>query len=109
LTSVGAAKTECELCFGGRDRDCTFKCIQQTGWAGHLQIYENAQLTSLDALEGLTSVGGDLWITYNDQLASIDGLGSVTRVGGGKIVEIEMNDMLPDILSLQELQAYVTS
>ena len=49
----------------------------------------------------------DLQINDNPLLSSLDGLESVSQVGGS--VEIELNDILPDILSLEELQAYITS
>merc|ERR1711937_742280 len=65
------------------------------------------QLTSLVGLEGLTSVGGSLYINDNPLLSSLDGLESVAQVGGS--VEIENNDILPEILSFEELQAYITT
>merc|ERR1711937_397674 len=73
----------------------------------YLSISNNDQLTSLAGLESLTSVGEVLEINNNPALSSLDGLGSVAQVGGS--VEIEQNDILPDILSLEELQTYITS
>ena len=38
---------------------------------------ENPSLVSIDALTGLSSIGGELQIIDNDALTSLDGLGSL--------------------------------
>jgi len=49
---------------------------------GDLYIYDNASLTNLGGLANLTSVGDELYIGINTALANIDGLANLTSVGG---------------------------
>ena len=53
-----------------------------TSVGGDLYIYENAALTNLGGLANLTSVGDELYIGINTALANIDGLAKLTSVGG---------------------------
>lgn len=52
-----------------------------TSIGGDLVIEENSALQSLDGLVNLTSVPGRLYISSNDALTNIDGLGNLTSVG----------------------------
>lgn len=49
--------------------------------SGFFMIMFNPQLTSLDALANLQTIGGD-FLVYNEQLTSYEGLHNVTTVGG---------------------------
>ena len=73
-------------------------------WA--LQISGNSALTNLDGLSSLTSIVGDLYIFDNDVLANIDGLSSLTSIGGN--FDIYRNDALTNIDGLSSLTS-VTS
>ena len=42
----------------------------------------SSDITNLDGLANITSVGGDLDIYYNDALTNLDGLANLTSVGG---------------------------
>ena len=48
----------------------------------YLWIRNNALLTTLTGLDGITTVGGDLKIYNNAQLTDLAGLDSITTVGG---------------------------
>ena len=63
-----------------------------TSIGGGVVISSNDALTSLDGLSSLTSVGGDLRISQNFLLTSLDGLSSLTSVGGGLHI-IENTDL----------------
>jgi UDP-3-O-[3-hydroxymyristoyl] glucosamine N-acyltransferase len=67
---------------------------------GNVQIYGD-NITNLNGLVGVTSVGGDLFIESNDSLISIEGLGSVNSVGGD--LYIGYNDALPHLTGLNNL------
>ena len=55
-----------------------------TSVGGDLEAYQrgNGALTNLDGLANLTSVGGYLDIYGNDALTNLDGLANITSVGG---------------------------
>src|SRR5690606_11901415 len=53
-----------------------------TSVGGYLDIYSNSNLTNLDGLSNLTSVGGYLYISSNSSLTNLDGLSNLTSVGG---------------------------
>jgi hypothetical protein len=53
-----------------------------TSIGGYLNLYDNPVLASLTGLENLTSIGGFLRIFYNDSLTSLTGLGSLAFIGG---------------------------
>ena len=52
-----------------------------TSVGGGLYIYTNAALTNLGGLAKLTSVGGDLYIYTNAALTNLGGLAKLTSVG----------------------------
>merc|ERR1711977_627442 len=54
---------------------------------GDLSIWNNPQLTSLSGLEGLTRVSGNIYVEGNTNLASLTGLANLERVGGRLILE----------------------
>ncbi len=53
-----------------------------TSIGGNLNIINNDALSSLTGLEGVTSIGGDLYIRNNDALTSLSGLEGLTSIGG---------------------------
>ena len=53
-----------------------------TSIGGDLRIYFNAYLTSLTGLDNVTFIGGYLWIGGNDALTSLTGLENLTYAGG---------------------------
>jgi hypothetical protein len=53
-----------------------------TSVGGDLYIYNNDVLANLDGLESLTSVGGELDISGNGLLTNLNGLANITSVGG---------------------------
>ena len=54
-----------------------------TSVGGQLWIQDNAALTNLDGLANITgSVGGELYIFNNAALTNLDGLANITSVGG---------------------------
>merc|ERR1712078_167650 len=74
-----------------------------------LSIWDNPELTSLDGLQGLTTIGGDLDIDSNDQLTSLDGLQGLTSIVDSSDcqpctgeIEIKRN---PSLLSLDALES----
>lgn len=71
-----------------------------TSVGGDLQIHYNAVLTDINGLANLTSVGGLLHIEYNAALTNIDGLTNLTNVGW---LYIEYNAVLTDINGLANL------
>jgi hypothetical protein len=68
---------------------------------GNLRIEGNASLTSLSGLDNLTSVGGNLWISYNDSLSNLTGLEELSYVGG--FFEILSNYALTSLNGLEGL------
>ncbi len=67
---------------------------------GGLLIEYNNALTSLNGLENLASIGGNLRIYYNEALASLTALQNLTSVVG---VDISYNDVLPGLTGLEGL------
>jgi hypothetical protein len=70
------------------------------------------QLTNLDGLDQLNTVGGWVWISANDQLADADGLGNLGVIGGqlklghlyiGGSVDADGNPLLADLGGLAAL------
>jgi len=53
-----------------------------TSVGGNLYIANAAVLTNLDGLGGITSVGGNLYIYNAAALTNLDGLGGITSVAG---------------------------
>lgn len=66
-----------------------------------LAIYNNDQLENLNGLVGITSVGGDLLIGMNDLFTEINGLGNITVIGGA--LEIFSNDLIQNIQGLSNV------
>lgn len=69
-----------------------------TSIGGYLNLYDNPVLYSLSGLDNLTSIGGYLRIFYNDALTSLTGLESLTSIGGnldlvGNASLISLTDM----------------
>ena len=57
-----------------------------TSLGGRLIISSNSALTNLDGLANLISVGGDLTIGSNAALTNLNGLASLASVGGWLII-----------------------
>ncbi|RIV69885.1 hypothetical protein [Flagellimonas aequoris] len=68
-----------------------------------LIIYDNDNLGNLDGLSNLTSIQGDLTINFNDVFTNIDGLGNLISVTGD--IEIAGNDSLQNIQGLSNLES----
>jgi len=66
-----------------------------------LRIRFNDTLTSLTGLDNLTSIGGDLWIDVNHALTSLTGLDNVTSIG--EDLRIRNNDALIGLTGLESL------
>ena len=67
----------------------------------YLAIYNNDQLESLNGLSGITSIGGDLLVGMNDLFTEIDGLSNITTIGGA--LEIYSNDLLQNIQGISNV------
>ena len=67
----------------------------------YLTVANTTDITNIEALANLTSVGGDLYIGSNADLANIEGLANLTRVGG--YLEISDNGLLTNIEALANL------
>ncbi|MFP6591312.1 MAG: hypothetical protein VCE12_12400 [Candidatus Latescibacterota bacterium] len=72
-----------------------------TSIGGDLRIRFNGVLTSLDALENLSHIGDGLWIRFNDHLPSLQGLDNLTGIRGDR--HISFNDELASIEALSGL------
>jgi hypothetical protein len=70
-----------------------------TSIGDYLFIQFNDALTSLSGLENVTSIGNLLWIRYNISLTSLSGLENVTSIGGD--LEISGNDVLTNLNGLE--------
>jgi len=70
-----------------------------TSIGGYFRIRNNDALTSLTGLEGLTSIGGYLTIHNNSELTSLTGLEGVTSIGGW--LGISGNDALSSLTGLE--------
>jgi hypothetical protein len=72
-----------------------------TSIGGNLRIEGNPILADLKGLSNLTSVDGSLVISWNDEIASLTGLENLTYVGGG--LEIYNNGRLISLKGLENL------
>ena len=70
---------------------------------GSLVIQQSFALTNLTGLDNLTSIGGGFWIENNYTLASLTGLENLTSIGGNLF--IFDNGLLTDINGLDNVQA----
>jgi hypothetical protein len=73
-----------------------------TSIGGYLTITYNTSLTNLSGLENLTSIGGTLSIESNNVLTNINGLASLTSVGGSGLW-INSNPVLTSLAGLENL------
>jgi len=73
-----------------------FNCTEVTGTL-NIRPYPNPSndITNLDGLLGLTSVGGELLIDFNTALTNVDGLSGLTSVGGH--LRIGLNNVLTNV------------
>ena len=60
-----------------------------------------SNISNLNGLNVLTSIGGNLNIEYNDALSSLTGLGNLTSIGG--YLKLFGNDSLTSLTSLESL------
>jgi hypothetical protein len=72
-----------------------------TSIGSDLTIYMNEALTNLTGLEGLAFVGGDLTINGNLYMTNLTGLDNLTSIGGSLI--IYWNDSLTSLTGLENL------
>ncbi len=70
---------------------------------GNLIIRNNSQLTNLDGLSNLTEIGGNLIIRNNSQLTNLDGLSNLTEIGGD--LDIYNNSQLTNLDGLSALES----
>jgi len=68
---------------------------------GYLRIQSNDRLLSLEGLDNLISIRGDLTISYNDSLLSLSGLGSLESIEGS--FAIHSNQRLASLEALSSL------
>ena len=78
-----------------------------TSIGGYLWIDDNAALTSLTGLENITSIGGDLVIYANNALTSLTGLENLTSIGG--VLDITYNSALTSLTGLESLTSIDSS
>jgi len=72
-----------------------------TSIGGDMLIFSNYALTNIDGLSNLTTIGGKLNIWHNLELTNIDGLSGLSLVGGD--LEIENNNELENLDGLSSL------
>ena len=72
-----------------------------TSIGGHLYISGNPQLTNIAGLQNLTSIGETLVILQHSQLTNIDGLQNLSSIGGG--LTIQSNAKLMEFCGLKLL------
>lgn len=77
-----------------------------TSIGGSLYMGSNSQLTNLNGLSSLTSVGGAIYISSNSKLTDLDGLSSLESINGA--LYIDQNNQLTDISALQNLSGIQT-
>ncbi len=69
----------------------------------YLLIFSNGALISLTGLDNVTSIGGDLWIHCNDVLTNLSGLDDLESIGGE--LWIYYNNVLPNLSGLDSLES----
>ena len=69
--------------------------------SGALIIRFSTDITNLDGLENITSVGNELYIIDNDALTNLNGLANITSVGG--YLEITGNAALTNLDGLANI------
>ena len=74
-----------------------------TSIGGNLEIGYNIGLTNLTGLDNLITIGGNLWIYANFELTSLSGLENLTSIGGE--LGIVANILLTNIAELDNLDA----
>ncbi|HRJ16579.1 MAG TPA: hypothetical protein PLI34_16395, partial [Saprospiraceae bacterium] len=74
---------------------------------GNMECIDNPLLNDLTGLSALTSIGGYLNITLNPQLTSLNGLGALASVGD--FIDINSNAALANLDGLQNLGSISTS
>jgi hypothetical protein len=74
-----------------------------TSIGGELKFEQNYFLTSLAGLENLTTIGESLSIEYNTVLINLSGLNHVTSIGGG--LYVEHNISLTSLFGLDNVTA----
>lgn len=68
---------------------------------GDLRIIQNPLLNSLSGLDSLNTIGGQLWLIENPALATLSGLESLTSVGDN--IELWTNNSLTNLAGLDGL------
>lgn len=72
-----------------------------TSIGGYLEITSNPVLTNLTGLINLTSIGSHLYIRSNNNLNGLTGLNNLSQVG--EHLEISDNDAITNLVGLEEL------
>jgi len=74
-----------------------------TSVGGYLEISSNSALTNLNGLSNLSSISGDLYFNSNNSLTNIDGLSNLASVGG--LDRLVSNPALTNIDPLSNLSS----
>lgn len=106
--SAGAKSVECSSENYQLSSQAEVDALGATGCqivVGNLDIW-GSDITNLDSLRSITSVGQNLYIRYNASLASLNGLSSLTNVG--RKLELSRNDILTNIDGLSGITSVET-
>ena len=74
------------------------KAIQGNVWIG---VFVQTNITNLQGLSGITSIGGSLEVSLNDALSILSGLESLTAIGGD--LWIQTNNAMTSLTGLEGL------
>ncbi|MBK8699747.1 MAG: T9SS type A sorting domain-containing protein [Saprospiraceae bacterium] len=71
----------------------------------HLNIFSCSNLPNLNGLNNITSIGGELSVWASGNLTSMSALSNVTHIGG--LIQIGFNNQLPNLNGLQNVTSTV--
>ena len=109
----GVRAFECPSRFYSLTTQAQVDALGATGCShirGNLEIRDSSDITNLDALTNITSLGGHLWIGDNSSLTNVHGLANLTSpnpVYGSNIdfVRVEMNPALVALHGLENINS----
>ncbi len=73
-----------------------------TSIGGNLEFWGGPSLTSLSGLDSLNFIGGNMTLVYHHSLPSLEGLGSLSSCGGDLIIAC---GLIPDLYGLNALSS----
>ncbi len=82
LRNITTVNSPGELEISNCDALTTLEGLENLSSCHDLEIKNNANLTDISALSGLTSLSGELRLKNNDSLTSFNGLHNLTSIGG---------------------------